>query len=779
MARPTESERYELSDALKRDLITLIQAGKPLPEKYRFLLFADKREVELVWNGKTREVCNVVLPFQTLEHIDEPRKETREGEFDLDIRGRQLKGWTNKLIWGDNKLILASLKAGALRRQIEDAGGLKLIYIDPPFDVGADFSMDIEIGGETFHKEPNLLEQIAYRDTWGRGADSFISMIYERLILMRDLLHEEGSIYVHCDWRVSSYIRAVLDEIFGNRNFRNELTWKRRLGTSSSVHESNRFGICTDVIFFYSASDSAVLTPQYNMDSPDYQEYIEAKFTLFDENGRRFHSGDLGNPAPRPTLMYEYKGHKPPKNGWAINREKMEQWDREGRLHFPKEPGGRLRRKRYLDELKGMPVQNLWTDITEINSQAMERLDYPTQKPEALLERILKASSNEGDLVADFFGGSGTTAAVAEKLGRKWIATDLGKFGIHTTRKRLIGVQRELKVANKEFRAFEVLNLGRYERQAYLNVGGNLNSKMKAAALAQKEREFRDLILKAYKAQPLEGEPFFHGKHAGRLVVVGPINLPVGRLFVEEVIIECRKRGASRADVLAFEFEMGLFPAVLEEAKQKGIDLAPKAIPPEVFDKRAVEKGQVRFHDISYIEATPRFDKKNKLSVSVELTDFSVYYSQGLADALSADLKEGKSEVICEQGKLIKVSKDKNGIVTHNVLTKHWTDWVDYWAIDFDYENRKEIISAPKNMGVDNQLPGMVARDEFVVFEERWTGAYIFENEWQSFRTRKDRELELKSVPHVYPKAGRYVIPVKVIDIFGNDTMSLVTVNVG
>jgi len=181
MSRPS-TEHYDLSETEKRDLIKLIEQGKPLPEKYRFMLFADKREVELVWNGKTREVCTAILPFQTLEHIDEPRKESGSGVSPelFDTSGRQTKGWTNKLIWGDNKLILSSLKSGALRRQIEDAGGLKLIYIDPPFDVGADFSMDIEIGGETFHKEPNLLEQIAYRDTWGLGADSFISMIYPK-----------------------------------------------------------------------------------------------------------------------------------------------------------------------------------------------------------------------------------------------------------------------------------------------------------------------------------------------------------------------------------------------------------------------------------------------------------------------------------------------------------------------------------------------------------------------------------------------------------------------
>jgi Adenine specific DNA methylase Mod len=241
-------EAYELSDAEKRDLIQLIQQGKPLPEKYRFILFEDKREVELVWNGKNREVCTTVLPFQSLEHVDEPRQEKPElGTLDMfDTRGRQLKGWTNKLIWGDNKLILSSLKSGALRRQIEDAGGLKLIYIDPPFDVGADFSMDIEIGGETFQKEPNLLEQIAYRDTWGRGADSFISMIYERLILMRDLMHSEGSIYVHCDWRVNFYVRSLLHEVFGTPQFKAQITWKR----TSSHSDSKFFPYVADTILF-------------------------------------------------------------------------------------------------------------------------------------------------------------------------------------------------------------------------------------------------------------------------------------------------------------------------------------------------------------------------------------------------------------------------------------------------------------------------------------------------------------------------------------------------
>jgi len=410
-----------------------------------------------------------------------------------------------------------------------------------------------------------------------------------------------------------------------------------------------------------------------------------------------------------------------------------------------------------------------------------ENIGYPTQKPSTLLTRIISASTNPGDLVADFFCGSGTTAAVAEKLGRKWIATDLGKFGIHTTRKRLIQVQRDLKAAGMPFRAFEVLNLGRYERQAYLNVGGRLSGKKKEQALARKEQEFRELILKAYRAEPLPDTAFFHGKNGGRLVVVGPINLPVGRLFVGEVIMECRKRGATRVDVLAFEFEMGLFPAVLEESKQKGIDIAPKTIPPEVFDKRAVEKGQVRFADIAYVEATPRYDKKDKLALSIELTDFSVHYSQGLVDSITAELKAGKSEVACNAGQLVKFTKDKDGIVKREVLTKKWTDWVDYWAVDFNYESRKEIIKMAKTMGVDGELPGVVdaASGEFLEFEERWTGAYIFENEWQSFRTRRDRDLEMTTVTHTYAKPGRYTVAIKVIDIFGNDTMTLVPVNVG
>jgi site-specific DNA-methyltransferase (adenine-specific)/adenine-specific DNA-methyltransferase len=781
---------YELSEAEQRDLMTLIQQGKALPEKYRFILFEDKREVELVWNGKNRDVCTTVLPFQTLEHVDEPRPETHSQGSLFDSRGRQMQGWTNKLIWGDNKLILSSLKAGALRQQIEEAGGLKLIYIDPPFDVGADFSMDIEIGGETFHKEPNLLEQIAYRDTWGNGTDSFLAMIYERLILMKDLLSDDGCIYLHCDWRLNSILRMAMDEIFTSSQFRNEITWLR---TSSHNDHSDRYGRVKDSILYYSRSTNSKQNQLY---TPYSAEYISAEWREL-PSGRFYKAENMLDPQGKME-EYDFHGTRAHWRSTPANMEKL--WN----APQTEVPGSKCRIKlgadgfpikrcriMFLDEMPGVPLSDLWTDIKYLAGGSAESHNYPTQKPQSLIERIISASSNEGDLVADFFCGSGTTAGVAEKLGRKWIAADLGKFGIHTTRKRLIGVQRELKAAGKDFRAFEVLNLGRYERQAYLHIGGRLTGSQKAEALAQKEREFRELILRAYKATPFGGsegglvqDGFFHGARNGRLVVIGPINLPVGRLFVEEVILESRKRGVSRVDILAFEFEMGLFPAVLEEARGKGIDLAPKQIPPEVFDKRAVERGQVVFFDVSFVGAMPRYDKKNKFAVEIELTDFSVYYTQGAAEAAIAAMKEGKSEVMCEQGQLYKASKGKDGIVKKERLTKHWTDWVDYWAVDFDYMSRREIIRVAKGSGFIGtaSLPGLEPpQTELALqqFEEHWTGGYIFENEWQSFRTRQNRNLELITAVHTYDRPGRYTVAVKVIDIFGNDTMTLVPVNVG
>ena len=743
-----------LTDNEKRDILEHLEADRPLPDKYRFLLFDEKREVELVWNGKTAEVSNIVLPFQTIEQVDEPRAEKAEQAalqsdlFAMDNRGRQLQGWTNKLIWGDNKLILSSLKNGPLREEIEKQGGLKLIYIDPPFDVGADFSMDIEIGDDTFTKRPNILEEIAYRDTWGKGADSFIAMIYERLVLMRDLLAEDGSIYVHCDWRVNSEMRQVLNEVFNKSNFASEVIWKRRHGHSNS----NTMGVIHDTIFFYTKSQKFKWNPQY---MPYEDWYIEKYYRYTDEeSGRKFLSRSCTGHRGVNKIV-EWRGMSKP---WRYSIATLEKLDKENRLYWTK--NGEPRFKQYLDEMPGMEVQSLWTDTKFIDSWSPEDTGYSTQKPEALLERIVGASSDGGDLIADFFCGSGTTAAVAEKLGRKWIATDLGKFAIHTTRKRMIGVQRQLKDEGRDYRAFEILNLGKYERQHFIGVNPNLREEEQRKQLEEKEAAFLDLILRAYRAEKVEQFECFHGKRAGRLVAVGPVNLPVTRLFVEEIILECRKKHITKVDILGFEFEMGLFPNVLDEARGKGIDIAPKYIPAEVFDKRAVEKNQVVFHDVSFIEVKPHI-KGNTLAV--ELTDFSVFYSQDSIANAEASLKKKGSRIVVERGQIVKVSADKDGVITREQLTQHWTDWIDYWSVDFDFESKREIIR--------------VQNPETGESEEQWTGDYVFENEWQSFRTKKDRSLELKSVAHECPP-GRRKVAVKVVDIFGNDTMTIVEVSV-
>ena len=217
---------------------------------------------------------------------------------------------------------------------------------------------------------------------------------------------------------------------------------------------------------------------------------------------------------------------------------------------------------------------------------------------------------------------------------------------------------------------------------------------------------------------------------------------------------------------------MGLFPNIQEEAKNKGIDLTLKYIPRDVFDKRAVEKGQVVFNDVSYIEVKPII-KKN--SVSIELTDFSVFYNQDSLKNVEETLKNGGTKVIVENGKILKVSKDKAGVLTKEVLTKKWTDWIDYWAVDFNFESKKEIIRRPIEKKQDGTLKLALEKQKY---EEVWTGEYIFENEWQTFRTKKNRALELKTSFKEFSK-GRKKIAIKVVDIFGNDTMKIIEVSIG
>ncbi len=441
------AQHYDLSDAEKRDLIKLIEQGKPLPEKYRFLLFADKREVELVWNGKTREVCTAILPFQTLEHVDEPRKEKHDDEelgqavfgFEIDT-GRSRAGPTN-------------------------SSGATTSSSSPP-------SRAARSTARSRTPVASSSSTLTRPSTWARTS-------------------------------------ACLEEVFGSKNHRNEILWRR----ANAHNDPGRFGVITDTLHYYSRSENTIWNDVF---VPYSQDYLDSHWRQKDENGQRFRLIPLD--APRHggggNLLYEWKGKWPAKSRtWAYLKERLEEFERQGRIAYTSTGTPCL--KRFVDETPGQPVQNLWDDIPPVHPMALERLGYATQKPEALVERILKASSDEGDLVADFFCGSGTTAAVAEKLGRKWIATDPGKFGIHTTRKRLIQVQRELKAGGKAFRAFEVLNLGRYERQAYLNVAGRLTGKKKEQALVRKEQEFRDLILKAYRAEPLPTPPSSTARTAG------------------------------------------------------------------------------------------------------------------------------------------------------------------------------------------------------------------------------------------------------------------------
>jgi hypothetical protein len=639
------------------------------------------------------------------------------------------------------------LKNGPLRDEIEAQGGLKLIYIDPPFDVGADFSMDIEIGDETFTKKPSIIEEIAYRDTWGNGADSFLTMIHERLVLMRELMAPDGIIYVHMGPQIEAMLKLVLDDVFDRSGFKNNIRWRRM--SISGFKGKLKLPFNHETLFIYTRSETSTFHPQHS----DYSDEYKSRFRYKDADGRFFRADqNLGTATTAATIA---------------------EMQTKGLIHTG--DNGKLYRKQFLDELPGVYLDDIWTDVPWVTA-GDERIDYPTQKPEALLERIMSLSSNEGDLVADFFGGSGTTAAVAERLGRKWITSDLGKFAVHTTRKRLIGVQRDLKSAGKDYRAFEILNLGKYERQHYVGVNPNLREAEQATQLARKEADFLDLILNAYRAEKTTGFATFHGKKAGRLVSVGPVNLPVTRLYVEEVINECRQKRITRVDILGFEFEMGLFPNVLQDASAKGIDIAPKYIPREVFDKRAVEKNQVAFHDVSYIEVTPRFDG-NK--VAVELTDFNVFYSQDSVKQAEESLKDKASKIVVDNGQIVKVSKDAKGIITRERLTQSWKDWIDYWAVDFDFESKKEIIRKAVAPEVNPSLAGMEPDQMGLeTYEEVWTGDYIFENEWQSFRTKRDRSLEFTSV---YKECvpGRRKIAVKVVDIFGNDTMTIVEVTVG
>lgn len=649
--------------------------------------------VELIWNGKYDEngqrvaPLRVALPFQTVETVNESSQQ-RQKMLDLFSTGRDTD-WRNRLIWGDKKYVLPSLLP-------EFAGKVDLIYIDPPFATGADFSFQAQVGEASFEKEPSILEQKAYRDTWGRGIDGYVAWVYETLVFAKELLSPTGSLYTHIDPTVSHYVKLMLDELYGVENYRNEIIWKR---TSSHGNVSQKYGAVHDVIFYYTASDDFTWNPLY---VPYEQEYIDTFFDQTDEDGRIYARRDLTASMSRASAsqIYEWKGITPPPSRcWAMTKDKMDELERKGLIHWPKKEGGMPRLKLYPENLPGSPVQDLWTDIRIMHNLSSERANYPTQKPETLLERIINASSNEGDLVLDCFCGSGTTAAVAEKLGRRWITCDLGRFAIHTARKRLLAIEG--------VKPFVVQNLGKYERQVWQSAefGANAGEVM---------RQYRRFILDLYHADSMDGTLWLHGKKGRRLVHVGAVDSPVTSDDVSKMAIELRKLltggetgGVDGIDVLGWDFALDLNETAKQVAADARINVRFVRIPREVLEKKAVDQGDIRFFELAALSLDVKVDQRE---VSVSLTDFMVP-----PDDVPEEIRE---------------------------QVTRWDAWIDYWAVDWDFKGD------------------------------------AFHNQWQTYRTRKDRSLSL-TAHHPYESAGTYTVLVKVIDIFGNDTTKAIDVVVG
>ncbi len=598
---------------------------------------------ELVWEGKYDEYGNrrevdaagLAMPLQRIETVDEPRSRAEsQGEL-FDAKKSHLDDFRNMLIWGDNKLVLASLLK-------EFRGKVDLIYIDPPFDVGADFTMTVPFGeGDgTTDKDQSALEMVAYRDMWGRGMDSYLHMLYERLVLMRELLTEHGSLYVHCDWHVGHGIRLVIDDVFGANAFDTEIVWK-----STSAHANNRtYGNIHQTIFFYAKSGSpAHFSTQY---VPYEDDYVQAYYRYQDPDGRRFMSGDLvGHAGVNPT--YEWRGITRP---WRFPSHRLDELDAAGKVFWTRNGFPRL--KRYLDEAKGMPAQSLWLDKSTqyIVSWTDESVGFATQKPTSLLRRIISASSPENGLVLDAFCGSGTTLVASESLGRRWIGCDLGRWGIHLSRKRLIDLQRKLHDEGKPYRAFDVFNLGRYERQWW-----------QKERLQGADEEHRRVVLEFYKAEVLSNapSPLLHGRKGPAFCHVDGIDGYFTRKEARAVAEAAQAAGAKEVACLAWEFEMDLRMECDALEREFGVRIKLIQIPREIMEKNRKEPPP--FLEVASLEAEPVYRKnaEGKRVVDIKLKRFH----PSLAEVPSKEL-EALQERAARSG----------------------FDFIDFWAVDFDYK---------------------------------------------------------------------------------------------
>ncbi len=573
---------------------------------------------------------------------------------------------------------------------------MSLIYIDPPFDTGADFSFTANIPESTesdkgedlsFTKEPSLLEQKAYRDTWGRGLDSYLEWFSETVQLLRELLTERGSIFVHLDWHVGHYAKAVLDEVFGSDHHVNEIIWRR----ANNKRATRKISVIHDTILWYSKSDDYYYEELFHKHR---DEYIDTKYRYV-EGGRRYRLQSMYGKGPGPALRFHDKLIPPPAGlHWRWAQERIDLAMTQGLIVFPKGGDGMPCFKDFLDTKEGIPLQSIWIDIPDVNSQAHERLGFPTQKPEALLERIIRAST----AVLDCFVGSGTAAAVAEKLSRRWITCDLSRFAVHTTRKRLLGIPN--------VRPFIVQNLGKYERQAWQVAEFPANGQNRLEEQREREAAYRNFILDLYHAKSISGHTWLHGTKAGRMVHVGAVDAPVTLADVKAIARDTWKAvgtgkdapGKAGVDILGWEFAFEVNELAKQVAAESRVDVAFKKIPREVLDKKAVEQGDVTFFELGALSVNV---KQKSREVTLKLTDLVIP---------TDDIPEEARKAI-----------------------KHWSQLIDYWAVDWDFKSD------------------------------------TFHNQWQSYRTRKNPKIELET-SYKYPEPGKYTVVVKVIDILGNDT---------
>jgi adenine-specific DNA-methyltransferase len=661
-------------------------------------------KTELVWEGKYDEYGNrremdaasLAMPLQRIETVDEPRARAEAQGGLFDTQKAHLDDFRNMLVWGDNKLVVASILK-------EYSGKVDLIYIDPPFDVGADFTMEVPIGdgSEAVGKDQSVLEMVAYRDMWGKGTDSYLHMMYERLALMKSLLSPTGSIFVHCDWHVSHALKVLLDDVFGPSHFVNEIVVNRgrRKNLQKQFTRIAALGSEHDVILAYRRSERG-----------DFA-HVRSEVRAAPAQWQAFWRGNV----ERKTMQYELLGFKPTHGQFLWSEERAKRavksyeeflasgeqdleayWEEHGRtLEFVRKSPGRAYPEYWIPPKEEGLMGDVWLDIQAYSYQ----WDYETEKHEDLLTRVMEMASSEGNLVADFFCGSGTTGAVAERLGRRWIMADLGRFSIHTSRKRLIGLQRQLHNEGKPYRAFDVLNLGRYERQWWQK------ERLKGA-----DEEHRRVVLEFYKAEPLTraASPLLHGRRGPVFCHVDGIDSVFSRGEAKAVVQAAKEAGAKEVACLAWEFEMDLRMVCDALEREHGVRIKLIQIPREIMEKNRKEPPP--FLEVATLEAEPVIRTKDgKRVVDIKLKRFI----PSLAEVPTKELEALQERAV------------KSGF-----------DFIDFWAVDFDYRN-----GGP------------------------------FNHHWQDYRTRKDRSLNTVSEQEfVYPKKGRYTACVKVVDIFGCDT---------